>query len=521
MKSSSPAWRGAAALFNLTLGLAWPHAAQAQSDIEQARAAMSRLIGALAEQGVLSRDRADGLLRDVAAPPAAAAAAAGAARGAPPAPAAGSTVRVGYVPQFVRDDLKRELRAELAQQAQREGWAGPGAVPAWVRGISIDGDVRLRLQGDRFGDGNATALSIGETNRNRAPTLANTAEDRERLRVRARLAVTATIDEQWSGGVRLSTGSTSDPISSNQTLGNYGNRFSLVLDRAYVRWRGGKDLSAVAGRFGNPWFGTDLVWANDLGFDGLAVQWTPALGGSNRAFVTAAAIPVQEVELASADKWLFGLQVGADLQGLFRGSSAKVGLGYYHYQNTAGRVSPPGSTRNETSAPAFAQKGNTYYNISSDLNRPLLALAADYRLINLTGSVAVPVFGDKRLMASADMVKNIGFSRKDVAARTGVDVAAQTLGWQLRVAVGTPEVVRAGDWQVIAGYKRLERDAVPDAFTDSDFRLGGPDAKGYLLGGTYRLGKNTSLNLRVLSGDSISGPPLAVDVIQLDLNVRY
>jgi len=510
-------WRARLAVLPAALWLASPQAALAQADIEQTRAAMSRLIGALAEQGVLSKNRADDLLKDVAAPTAAGQAAANAPGSAAPR---GGAVRVGYIPEFVRDDLKRELRAELAQQATREGWAGPGTVPTWVRGISVDGDLRARLQADQFGDGNAPSTSITDTNRNRAPTLANTSEDRQRLRVRARVGVTATIDERWSAGVRLSTGSTSDPLSSNQTLGNYGNRFNVVFDRAYVRWSGG-DFNAVAGRFGNPWFGTDLVWANDLGFDGLALQWTPAVGSGTRAFVTAAALPVQEVELAAADKWLFGLQVGADLQRLLGNSSAKLGLGYYHYTSTVGRVSPPGSTRYEFTAPAFAQKGNSYYNISSDLNRPLLGLAADYRLVNFTGSFSVPIFTDKRLMAAVDVVRNIGFDRKQVAARTGVDVAPQTLGWQLRLAMGMPEVARSGDWQVFAGYKRLERDAAPDAFTDSDFRLGGTNAKGYLIGASLGLAKNTAINLRLLSGDSISGPPLAVDVIQLDLNVRY
>ncbi len=501
--------------------------AAAQSDIERTRSTMARLIGALAEQGVLPRDKADNLLKDVA-PPAPAPASAGDAAGGAAARAtagseaapAGNAVRVGYVPQFIRDELKRELRAELAEQATREGWAGPGAVPAWTRQIQIDGDVRLRFQSDRFADNNAPATSITETNRSRAQTLANTSTDRDRLRARARLGVTATLDENWSAGLRLTTGSSTDPLSSNQTLGNYGNRYTTAIDRAYVRWRWGDRFNAVAGRFGNPWYGTDLVWANDLGFDGAAVQWTPKIGNFGSLFLTVGAMPIQEVELSVADKWLFGAQLGAEAPRLLGRIAGKLGLGYYAYRNTVGFISPAGTSRNEFTAPAFAQKGNTYYNISSDPSRPLLGLASDYRLLNLTGALTLPL-GEKRLVMSADVVKNLGFNRKDVARRVGVDVAPQTLGWQLRMALGDAEVNRFGAWQVFAGYKRLERDAVPDAFTDSDFRLGGTDAKGYLLGASFGLGKNTAFGLRVLSGDSISGPPLAVDVVQLELNVRY
>jgi hypothetical protein len=489
---------------------------------------MERLIRTLADQGVLPREKAQALVRDLpVARPADAPGGAGAA-GSPAtiattaggAAAAPGTVRVGLVPQFVRDELKRELRAELSEQARREGWAPPNSVPAWTRGVTVEGDVRVRAQADLFADGNAPAVGVTETNRNRTPTLVNTSEDRQRLRVRARVAVNATLDPNWSAGLRLTTGSLTDPLSSNQTLGSYGNRFTAAFDRAFVRWRWMEHLNAVAGRFGNPWFGTDLVWANDLGFDGVAAQWTPDLGPAGRAFLTAAVMPVQEVELSARDKWLYGLQVGADLPRLFGRVGVRLAAGYYHYSGLTGVLSPPGSTRNEFTAPAFAQKGNTYFNIASDPARPLLGLAADYRLVNLTGQLALPL-GDHRLVVAGDWVRNIGFDRAAVAARTGFAVGAQVTGWQLRAAYGHGEVAQPGQWQLFGGYKYLERDAVPDAFTDSDFRLGGTDARGYFLGGTYGLGRQSVLTLRWLSGDSISGPPLAVDVLQMDVNVRF
>jgi hypothetical protein len=91
----------------------------------------------------------------------------------------------------------------------------------------------------------------------------------------------------------------------------------------------------------------------------------------------------------------------------------------------------------------------------------------------------------------------------------------------VRVAFGDAEVINANDWQVFVAYKRLERDALLDAFTDSDFHLGGTDTKGYILGGSYGLAKNTYLTFRYLSADQISGPPLGIDVFQFDLNVRF
>ena len=495
--------------FRLTAVLAlalWavPSIAAPEADAEQVRTATVKLINQLVEQGVLTREKADALLADLNKPSAA------------PAP-----VRVPYMPEFMRKELKEEVQLDLAAQAAREGWAKAGSVPAWVRGLSWEGDVRTRYQFDNYAADNAPAISVNETNRTRAVTLLNTTEDRRRLRVRARLGVNASIDDNWSSGVRLTTGSTTDPISSNQTLGNYNNRFTTAFDRAYIRYRHGDSFNAVMGRFGNPWFGTDLVWANDLGFDGLALQWTPAFTPSLRGFATLAAMPVQEVELSTNDKWLYGVQVGASQPSSAEGLGLRVGLGYYRYTHLVGQVSPANSTVNEFTAVQFAQKGNTFYNIASDPARPLLGLASDYHLVNLTAQVDFAVAAGKRLVLTGDYVRNVGFDRAAVSERAGQDVAPETTGYQVRAAFGTAEVKKLHDWQVFMAYKRVERDAVLDAFNDGDFRLGGTDAKGYILGGSYGLGKNTAASLRLFSGDSISGPPLSIDVIQLELNVHF
>lgn len=490
-------------------------------DINQVRAATAKLIAQLVDQGVLARDKGDALLSEVSKPAAAPSAApTGAAAGTGTAKA--GTVRVPYIPEFVRKELKDEIRLELAAQAFREGWSGPNAIPGWVRKLEWDGDLRFRVQLDQFASDNAVPISVTDTNRTRAFAFSNSTEDRERLRFRARIGLTATIDDHWSGGVRLTTGSATDPLSSNQTLGTYNNRYTVLLDRAYIRYRWG-DISATAGRFANPWFGTDLMWANDLSFDGVAAQWVPKFTSDIRGFATLAALPIQEFELASADKWLFGGQVGVTLAPSPRTVGAKLGLAYFHYLNLKGKVSSSTSpTQNEYTAPAFAQKGNTYYNISSDpSNRPLLGLAADYHLLNLTGQVDLPSIAGKRLIITGDVVHNFGFDRAAVSQRVGIDVSPQVNAYHLRVSLGDSELRALHDWQVFAAYKRVERDALLDAFTDSDFRLGGTDARGVILGGSYGLGKNTSAAFRYFSGDSISGAPLSIDVFQFDLNVKF
>jgi hypothetical protein len=509
-------------LLTCTLALSALPVHAADAEVERVRAATTRLINLMVDQGLLTRARADELLKELEAPtpkpaPSSASAAASAPGGGASAP---TTVRVPLVPEFVRQQLKDELRAEIVQQATKEGWAGPGAVPAWVRGWRWEGDLRSRYQGDNFDAGNAPAVSIADTNRNRALTLANTTVDRQRLRARARLGATVTADEAFSGGLRLTTGSSTDPLSSNQTLGTYGNRFTTAIDRGYIRWRPNGSFNAVFGRFGNPWVGTDLVWANELGFDGAAAQWTPAVGNWGRALLTVGAMPVQEVELTAKDKWLYGVQAGMEWPG--RGLvSGRVALAYYHYANLAGRANAAGSSATDFTAPAFAQKGNSYFNISTDASRPLLALAADYHLVNLTGTVDILTIGWKHLVLTGDVVRNVGYKEAEVSARVGSTVKPETTGWQLRASLGDASVNEAGKWQTFFSYRKLQRDAVPDAFTDSDLRGGGTDVKGFSLGGSLGLGKNTALTLRWLSGDSVSGAPLSLDTLHLDLLMSF
>lgn len=481
-----------------------PAFAAPEADAEQLRAATVKLINTLVEQGVLTREKADALLAEANKP---------------------GPVRVPYMPEYMRKELKDEVELDLAARAAREGWAKPGSVPAWVRALEWSGDLRTRYQYDDYDSANAPAgffTHVNETNRLRVNTPpATTTEDRRRLRVRGRAGLTAKVDEHWSAGLRLTTGSTSDPISSNQTMGNYGNRFTVAFDRAYIGGKRG-NVDAVLGRFGNPWFSTDLVWANDLGFDGVALRWTPEFSPTWRGFATLGAMPIQEIELSREDKWLYGLQLGIAKAGTVDAMGARIGLAYYHYDNIVGELSTPGTNDREYTAVQFAQKGNTYYNISTDPARPvLLGLASEYRLVNLTAQADFPVASGKRLVFTGDYVRNIGFDRARVSERAGRDVAPETTGYQLRAAFGTPEMKKVHDWQAFMAYKRLERDAVVDAYTDGDFRLGGTDAKGYILGASYGVGKNAAASLRYFSGDAISGAPLSIDVIQLELNVHF
>jgi len=208
-------------------------------------------------------------------------------------------------------------------------------------------------------------------------------------------------------------------------------------------------------------------------------------------------------------------------------------MAYYNYINIDGRQNPIGSTRYDFTAPAFVQGGNSMFAIG-DSTDPLrrFALASQYKLVNLTARWDYAGFAPTHVILDLDVVKNIGWDRRDIIDRTGGAIFnatdpgkdpfdARTTGYQVKLTVGWPKLRKARDWQVFTAYKYIERDAVLDAFTDSDFHLGGSNAKGWILGAGYGLTDNTWLRGRWLSTDEVDGAPYGVDVFQLDLNAKF
>jgi len=424
----------------------------------------------------------------------------------------------------VKQEIREQLKNEVVAQARSEGWATPGSLPSWLGRIAWSGDIRLRYQNERWADDNIPASQVLPF----APygvNLASTTEDQKRLRVRARLAMQAKVSDNVSAGVRISTGTLDDPVSTNQTLGNNFNKYSLVADQAYLKLAPYNWLSVSGGRIPKPWLSTDLVWDEDISFEGVAATLKPQFRDDFSGFLTVGVFPVQHVApsdtVSANNKWLYGSQVGLEWNAADT-SKVKLGLGLYDYRNVEGipNVLAGDHFYDKTQAGA-RQKGNSVVYVSAIGDPDLFGLASKFRELNLTAVVDVAAFDPVHVVFSGDYVKNLGFDQDEILRRTGDTIEPRTKGYQAKLTVGMPKMEKYGDWQVFTAYKHLERDAVLDAFTDSDFHLGGTDTKGYILGGSYGIDKNTWFTLRWLSADPIDGPPLAIDVLQVDLNAKF
>ncbi|EPL16291.1 putative porin [Pseudomonas sp. CF161] len=529
------------------------------------------LIRLLVQQGVLKQEQADGLIAQAESEARQARQASNAtAVAAGPATAPGD-VRVQYVPTAVRDQIRDQVKAEVMATAKQENWAQPNTFPDWVSRISFDGDIRLRDESRYYSGNNSNEIvdyaklndtgpyDVNKDTNTKLPPLLNTREDRENLfRLRARLGMKALISPEWTAGVRIGTGSDNNPVSTTQTLGGGFGKKDIWLDQGYLTWKATQDLTLTGGRIANPFFSTDMMYSNDLNFDGVAAIFNHTLNSDWGLFGTLGAFPVEySSDTASSNgldkedsdnKWLFGGQIGANWR-INRGNSLKGALAYYRFDDIEGQRSSPctpwagqPACDSDGSRVAFMQKGNSVFLLRDISPNPAtpgltpqpqyvgLASKFDVLDLNLVWDAELP--DDLKLRSQTNFIHNLAYDKGEMLKRSEGEIVnninrkgqfesgANALMVQFTLGSAL-EMKKAGDWNLLAGYKYIQPDALPDGFNDSSFHLGGTNAKGYFIGGNYGIDKNIYASARWLSASEVYGAPFEVDVMQLEINTRF
>ena len=552
-------------LIALAAGMAAPQArADERAELDQLRATTLALIQALVDQGLMSADKAQGLVRQAgtrspAVAPSAAAASAGEWGRPAVAGAAAGTVRVPYLSETQRAQIREDIKLDVLATARDEGWADARKLPTWLNTFSFDGDLRVRFETALLGDANTPAALYRSQVDSPAwsPDLTNTQTNRNRLTLRARLGVNAKVSDDVSAALRLSTGTS--PTSASQTLGSspgFFNRYSMGLDRAWLRWEPRQDLQFTAGRMAAPFFGTDLIWPDDLSVDGLAAHAERTLGSGVFAFANLGAFALQELELSGSDKWLLGAQIGVDWA-LNDRTQLRLGAAIYDFRNVEGvrETTPQPTGALAGTVPYYSTeyrsgarlRGNTLINLNDPTNTgaPVWGLASKFRPINLTGALTLSQFDPVQVGLTLDYVKNSAFDLADIQRRAGstalADLANKTTGLQARFQVGSKNLGERGSWNTFFALRSFERDAWVDALTDTTWNLGGTNYKGYSLGGAYAFDRRSTIGLRFTSTrnlddgrrflsnpndptsvtGNLSSAPLKVDVLQVEVNARF
>jgi len=337
-------------------------------------------------------------------------------------------VSVSYVPDIVKQQLREEIKQEVMEQARTENWANPRTFPSWVLRITPFMDLRLRYEGTFFPEGNDNtgafpnfnAINTGPpfdvTGSTFSPQL-DVDKDRQRGRIRARFGAQMDLEDGFTMGLRIATGESDTPTSTNQSLGVANNgqggnfsKYAIWLDRAFVKYElwgePGRDFVVEGGRFDNPYFTvSELMWDEDLGWDGFALKGRYRIGGAEAPpsqsygkgdktgavspahqtsigitpFASAGIFPIFNTELnfssnrpdkfSSEDKFLYGGQLGSSFR-FNTDFSANIAGAFFDFYNIEGKKSDPcvpltASDQCDTddSRPSFAQKGNTYFPI--------------------------------------------------------------------------------------------------------------------------------------------------------------
>lgn len=124
-----------------------------------ADASTVKLVNLLVQEGILSREKADILLKQVA------------EEVSPKANDAplkltgeqalqggedkGKVIRMQYVPEFVKQEMREEIKQDVLAQAKNEHWGDRKPLPSWLDRFTWSRDVRLRHDNASFAEGNA------------------------------------------------------------------------------------------------------------------------------------------------------------------------------------------------------------------------------------------------------------------------------------------------------------------------------------------------------------------------------
>tara|TARA_R110001599_G_scaffold353795_2_gene597900 strand:- start:40865 stop:42148 length:1284 start_codon:yes stop_codon:yes gene_type:complete len=308
------------------------------------------------------------------------------------------------------------------------------AASSWAERISVKGDFRYRYE----------EIDV------------QGADKRDRNRIRARSEMVAKLPDNVTVGLGIASGG-SNPVSTNQTLGDGNSSKDLRLDLAYARWLPTDQIYIEAGKFKNPLFKpqkSGLLWDGDWRPEGFNAGWS-----NDHLFVTALVNWLESDSKNGGDEVTWGVQGGMKFD--IGGAGLTTAVAYYD-------IPVKGDT------PFF---DDDFYGNSVVVKNGQDVYEYDYELLEISAELVMAIF-NMPLTFYGDFVQN-------------QDPDDYNTGWLGGVTLG--KASGAGTWQVGYQYEDLEADAALGLVTDSNFAGGGTDGKGSRLTGTY--GINTQWNV--------------------------
>ena len=371
-----------------------------------------------------------------------------------------------------KDLAIKETKAAVAKDVSEGKLA---FLPEWVRKTKISGDFRLRY--------NYTEV------------------DDQRSQSQGRFRVRLNIETEIAKKVKFIFGLASggnDPRSANQSFGSDWDKKQININYAYVEYTPYKWLKLEGGKMANPVYTvSQLMWDEDVNPEGAAAQVAYPMNPCLNLLLNAGAFVLQDNKNNTPiDPWMWVIQPGFSWKSE-KGLQGKFAAGYTSFENFQ-----------DNPQQKYSSGTNSYYNVGGTNYYKY-----KYNLATMAGEVGIknpiPSFAPIRYAGVfGEYVNNVATSNGKSGYLTGL-------------TFGDEKVVEKGQWYFRGNWRRLERNAVPDTFPDSEFYFGDTGVSGYELVFRYGLWKNINLQTRYVRSEQISGPAEPANLIQTDLNFKF
>ncbi|MDD4878972.1 MAG: putative porin [Candidatus Omnitrophica bacterium] len=412
----------------------------------------------------------------------------------------GKLVDKGILTASEAQEIRTETNDEIAKQekVKQEDYKklAKDSMPDWVKNIKFSGDFRNRYQWDK----SKSATSV--------------ATERNRDRIRVRLGADMKVIDDFKVGFGIATGTTTDPKSTNVTLGDGFSFKNIILDYGYGQyiphWTAPVDTTFTAGKFKNPfWEPINALVDGDINPEGAALQLKYNVNPSANVFLNYGFLYLGDTFPKTKNPLQNVIQPGVDwkiLDNVKLKSTVDFWLaevkGMTQINNT------PGSNtlaRNSDQGPA----SNIVY--QNDYNSVVPKLEVGF---------SEPFFG-----------YNPGFPYFSVFGEyiDNLSANAKGTGWLAGFKIGNEKVADKYQWQLVYDHRMIERDAFLDAYPDSDFYGGKTGAAGDHVGFNFGLSKNSWVTLSYFNTRNVSkvvsrtddGSKLGSQTIQADWTIKF
>lgn len=344
--------------------------------------------------------------------------------------------------------------------------------------FAFSGDIRLRYE-PFFGGGATTS----------PPPIS-----RQRARYRLRFNVNAKFSDEITGGFTAASGDAFDPISTNQTFGDWFQRKPFGIDKAFVQYNPKyfKPLTLVAGKFAYTWYRTEMTLDNDLNPEGFSqiLSFETKKPVLERITLVGFQLPIREVSNA-----LDTFMNGGQFQVYWKlGSRLRLGTyaGFYDF------------TRSDRIR--AAQSGGTLTGSTNSNAATASQFASKFGILDLIARADVDT-GRARwpLMLQVNFASNTR-ACGNLSNITGTPPACdpgQRSAWWGEAQVGQTREAR--DVSFGYTYINIEREAVLAPFNFSDLRQP-TNVKTHRIVFGYQAWRNVTLNYTGLFGKALVTP---------------